>query len=178
MNADFAMFQSMIKNARTEEGVFARFYDRAVRTGKVLENGLPEFVSKTYIEIRVRDNNDIVDRKAEKEDEMRFPVEYNRYLLEKKQMENGTPLTQFAFLDVVQLEACKYRGVFTVEMLAGLDDDKAQTIGLVEEKDLAKRFLEVSKNNQAIDDFAKKERKYKAEIKKLKEEIEALKGAK
>lgn len=176
MDADFAMFQKLINN-KTEDGVFARFYNKAVKTGNTKENGLPEFKNKVYVEIRIRDNNDVVDRKADEEDFARFPIEYNRFLLEQKQVENGTPLNQFAFLDASQLETCKYRGVFTVETLAGLDDEKARSIDLLEERDLAKRFIEISKNNQVIDDFAKKEKKYQNEIKKLKEEIARLKGA-
>lgn len=177
MDADFAMFQKLINGSKTEEGVFARFYNRAVKTGNVKENGLPEFVNRVYVEIRIRDNNDVVDRKATQEDFSRFPVEYNRFMLEQKQIESGTPLNQFAFLDAVQLENCKFRGVFTVEMLSSLDDDKAKLLGLTEEKELANKFLEISKNNKKIDDFAKKEKKYKDEIKALKEEIARLKGA-
>ena len=176
MDADFLAFQSMINN-KTEDGVFAKFYDRVVRTGNMLNNGLPEFAKKTYIEIRIRDNNDIYDQPAKEADKMRFPVEYQRYLLEQKQVENGTPLNQFAFLDAKQLETCKFRGIFTVETLAALDADKAKTIGLEQEKELAQKFLDISKNNQAINEFAKKEKKYQAEIKKLKEEIAKLKGA-
>ena len=178
MNSDFLAFQNMINNSKTEDGVFARFYDRAVRTGVILDNGLPEFKTKTYVEIRVRDNNDIVDQAAKQEDMMRFPLEWQRYQLEKKQVENGTPINQFAFLDVSQIESCKYRGIFTVETLVSIDDEKAAQLGLSKEKELAQKFLDVSKNNQIISEFSKKEKQYKAEIKKLKEEIEKLKEAK
>lgn len=177
MDADFAMFQKLINSSNKEEGVFARFYTKAVKTEELGENGLPKFKNVEYIEIRIRDNNDIIKRKADNNDKERFPVEYQRYLLEKKQVEKGTPLNQFAFLDASQLETCKYRGIFTVETLASLDDEKAKSIDLLKERDLAKKFIEVSKNNQVIDDFSKKEKKYKEEIKRLKEEIERLKGA-
>lgn len=177
MDIDFSTFQSMINNSTTENGVLARFYDRAVATGEVAKNGLPVFKEVMYVEIRVRDQNDVFDQPADSTHLKRFPVEYNRYLLEKKESEKGTPLAQFAFLTVSQLECCKYRGIFTVERLADLDDAKAKDIGLVKEKELAIKFLEVSKNNAVIDDFSKKEKKYQAEIKKLKAEIEQLKAA-
>ena len=38
---DFAMFEKFANNCGSEEGVAARFYDRAVKTGEVGENGLP-----------------------------------------------------------------------------------------------------------------------------------------
>ena len=177
MDMDFLEFQKLISN-KTDDGVFAKFYDRVVKTGKILDNGLPEFIKKTYVEIRIRDNNDIVDQPAREEDKRRFPLEWQRYLLEQKQTEKGTPLNQFAFLDALQLETCKFRGIFTVEMLASLDDDKAKSIGLEKEKELAQKFLDISKNNKIIDDFSKKEKKYQAEIKKLKEEIARLKEEK
>lgn len=177
MDIDFSTFQTMINNSKTESGVFARFYDRAVSTGDISENGLPVFKETMYVEIRVRDQSDVFDQPADESHVRRFPVEYNRYLLEKKESEKGTPLAQFAFLTVSQLESCKYRGIFTVERLAELEDAKAKDIGLVKEKELAIKFLEVSKNNAVINDFSKKEKKYQAEIKKLKAEIEQLKAA-
>jgi len=176
MDADFSMFQTMLSDEKREIGVVAKFYDRPIKTGNLTEKGLPEFKLLTYVEIRVRDNNDIFDGKATESHIRRFPIEYNRYLLEKKQTVEGTPLNQFAFLTIQQLEDCKYRGIFTVETLASLDDDKAKQLSLIDERELAKKFLDVSKNNKIIADFEKKERKYKEEIKKLKEELSLLKA--
>ena len=175
---DFSTFQRMIDNTKGEEGVVARFYDRAIKTDEVDNNGLPKFTNKTFIEIRVRDNADVFDQPAREEHYRRFPVEYNRYLLEKKQVVEGTPLNQFAFLTAAQYETCKSRGIFTVEVLAQIEDERARALNLVEEKALAVRFLEVAKNNKVINDFDKKEKEYKNKIKKLEEEIKALKAAK
>lgn len=176
MDIDFSVFQGMLDGARKETGVSALFYDKVVRTGIMLENGLPEFKERIYVRIKTRDNADIFDQPASKEHIDRFPVEYNRYILEKKEIKGGTPLTEFAFLTKIQLENCKFRGIFTVERLAELTEEQAKDLGLTEEKGLAIRFIEVSKNNKKIDDFTKKEKKYQTEIKKLKEQIEELKG--
>ena len=178
MDIEFATFQSMINSKKTEEGVFARFYNRAVRTGGMTKDGFPEFKDQTFIEIRLKDNADIYDQPAKDADYKRFPVEFARFQLEKKQVESGTPLEQFAFLTAAQVETCKHRGIFTVETLSNLDDEKAKSINLVNEKQLAKKFTDVSKNNAAIADFAKKEKKYQEEIKKLKAEIAELKAKK
>jgi hypothetical protein len=169
MEADFSLFQSMLNNSKTEDGVLAEFYDKSVKTNEVTDTGLPVFVQKTYIKIRLRDNNDVFDQPASEE--------HKKYLLNKKEVENGTPLNQFAFLTTGQLELCRFRGIFTVERLADLTDEQVQSLGLTEERELANKFLEVSKNNSAIAEFEKKEKAYKAEIKKLKAEIEKLKGA-
>lgn len=176
-NMDFSVFQDLIKKSKMEEGVYARFYDRAIKTGNVKDNGLPEFKNTVYIEIRIKDNNDVVDRKATDDDKKRFPIEWERFNMKKTQTEKGTPLNQFAFLDVSQIESCEYRGIFTVEALAELSEDNAREIGLVDELGLAKRFLEVSKNNKTISDYQGKEKELKEEIKKLKKEIARLKSA-
>lgn len=175
---DFSTFQNMIDGHRGEEGVFARFYDRAVKSSEVNDNGLPIFNNKTFIEIRTKDNSDVYDQPAREDHQRRFPVEYSRYLLEKKQVTEGTPLNMFAFLTAAQFETCKSRGIFTVEVLAGIEDERAKALNLEQEKALAIKFVEGAKGNKAIADFAKKEKEYKAKIKKLEEEIKALKAAK
>lgn len=175
MSIDFATFQSMIDNGNRNTNTVARFYDKFVRTGNVTKDGMPEFKSTCYVEIRTKDNHDVFDQPAKEEHQMRFPQEYMRYQLERKQVEEGTPLDQFAFITVQQLETCKYRGIFTVEKLAELDEDRAKNINLVNEVEKAKKFLEVAKISVSAEEFAKKEEKYKAEIAKLKEEIKQLK---
>lgn len=152
------------------EGVFAKFYDRYEKTGNFLDNGLPEFKQRTYIEIRIRNSYEVADRPAEMDDMRRFPREYQIYQIKSERMKQGTPLNQFAFLTPAQIDTCDFRGVYTVEDLAGLDKDKAQSIGLVEECELAKKFLEVSKDNQAIFKLQEEIARLKNEIERLKEE--------
>lgn len=175
MDIDFSIFQNMLENSKRETNVFATFYDKVIRTGLFMPNGLPEFKERIYVRIKTRDNADVFDQPASQEHIQRFPVEYKRYLLEKKEISQGTPLSEFAFLSKLQIETCKHAGVFTVERLSTIEDEKAKALGLTEEKEYAIKFLEVSKNNKKIDDFTKKEKKYQAEIKKLKEQIEELK---
>lgn len=175
---DFAMFQDMLNNQRQEKDVFATFYDKQVKTDTIGENGLPVFKTVTYVKIEIKDNRDVFNQPATKEYMMRFPVEYNRYLISKKERENGTPLSQFAFLSAAQLDECEHYGVFTVEKLADLTDEQAGHIGLTDERDAAKRFLDFAKNNAAIAEFNKKEKEYKAEIKELKQQIKELQAAK
>ena len=178
MDMDFAMFQQMLNQKETEKNVAARFYDKAVKTEEVAANGLPVFKNVTYIEIRLKDNNtEIFNQPANAEKIKRFPREYALYQLSKKQAENGTPLEQFAFLTVAEIATCKSRGVFTVETLAGLDFDKVQSLGLQDEHVLAQMFLEKSKNNKMLDDFAKKELEYEREIESLREQLAVLQRA-
>ena len=139
---------------------------------------MPIFKNVTFVEIRIKDQFDVFDQPADDTYYKRFPIDYARYQLEKKAQTEGTPLKQFAFLDAAQLETCTFRGVFTVEQLAGLSDEKATELHLETEKDLANKFLDVQKDNKKINDFAQKEKKYKEEIARLKETIAKMKAGK
>lgn len=176
MDADFAMFQDLLSNSKREEGVVARFYDRSVKTAKVDKNGMPVFENVTYVEIRMKDNNtDVYDQPADQEKIRRFPIEYQRYQLERKQVESGTPLNQFAFLDAAQIDSLKVRGIFTVESLAELPEEKATQLNVDREHELAVKFLANAKGNKALLEWQEQENSYKNEIKKLQDEISALK---
>ena len=173
---DFSTFQHMLQNQNSQDGVAARFYDKAVKTGEINEAGLPIFVNRCFIEIRIKDNNcEIFDQPATEEKIRRFPMEYARYQLAKKQIEKGTPLEQFAFLTAAEIESLKVRGIFTVEALAELDEDKAVQLEIVSEKNLAQKFLEQAQNNKQLLQWQKKEENYIAEINALKEQLDELK---
>lgn len=175
---DYALFQQVIGQSESEKNVAARFYDKAVKTNEVAKNGLPVFKNVTYIEIRLKDNStEVFNQPATDEKIRRFPKEYALYQLSKKQVENGTPLEQFAFLTAAGIATCKSRGVFTVEALAGLDIDKVQSLGLQDEHVLAEMFLEKSNNNKMLDDFAKKEVEYERALEALREQLAVVQRA-
>ena len=178
MDMDYALFQQVIGQSESEKNVAARFYDKAVKTNEVAKNGLPVFKNVTYIEIRLKDNStEVFNQPATDEKIRRFPKEYALYQLSKKQVENGTPLEQFAFLTAAEIATCKSRGVFTVEALAGLDIDKVQSLGLQDEHVLAEMFLEKSNNNKMLDDFAKKEVEYERALEALREQLAVVQSA-
>lgn len=178
MDMDYALFQQVIGQGESEKNVAARFYDKAVKTNEVAKNGLPVFKNVTYIEIRLKDNStEVFNQPATDEKIRRFPKEYALYQLSKKQVENGTPLEQFAFLTAAEIATCKSRGVFTVEALAGLDINKVQSLGLQDEHVLAEMFLEKSNNNKMLDDFAKKEVEYERALETLREQLAVVQRA-
>ena len=174
MNMDFEMFQQLLDEAQNsrEQNVAARFYDRAVKTGEVNANGLPKFKNVCFAEIRIRDSHDVFDQPATPEKIKRFPVEYNRYLLSKKQAENGAPLEQFAFLTAAEIESLKYHGIFTVEALAALDEVRAENLGVAEERRLAQDFLKNAAPNADLNRRRAEEDRLRAENLRLREELE------
>ncbi len=175
---DFAMFNKIATDSCSEDGVAARFYDRVVKTGEIDANGLPKFRLTCFCEIRIKDNtSEVYDQPATAEKIRRFPAEYARYRMAKKQAPEGTPLEQFAFLDRAEVESLKIRGIFTVEALAELADDKACQLGVEKEKHLAESFLRQAKNNRLLQEWQQKEEEYRAKISYLEEENAALKQA-
>ncbi len=176
MDIDFAMFSRVADNSGDERNVAARFYDKAVKTEQTTANGLPIFKNVTYVEIRLKDNNtEIFNQPASAEKIKRFPKEYALYQAAKKQIEDGTPLNQFAFLTAAEIATCGNRGIFTVEALAALDEDKARFVGLENERHLAHLFLQASKSAQTVAIFAAKEKEYLQKIEKLEIENTQLK---
>ena len=176
MSMEFSVFQNAVINDGQNKGVFARFYEKPVKTGEILKNGLPKFEKKLFVEIRVRDQQDIFDQPATNDHIKRFNLAYQKYLIQKKQMAEGTPISMFAFLSLDQIECCELRGIYTIEALANLDDDSVKKLGLADESDLAKRFLYMAKNNALIYKKTQQEKEYQLEIKALKDEIERLKN--
>lgn len=175
---DFAIYQKLIEqNAHTvSDGVMARFYDRAIKTSAVDDNGMPVFKTVCYCEIRLKDNTtEVFDQPATDEKIERFPVEYARYQLSKKQVSDGTPLEQFAFLTVSEVEACKYRGIFTVEALAALSDEHAHDLSLVRERELAQKFMALGKTMKQAVDWEAERTRYRHKIGELEAEVGRLK---
>jgi len=173
---DFMTFQNIVQNNNRQDNLSARFYDKAVKSGKLSADGLPVFINRCFVEIRIKDNNcEIFDQPATPEKIRQFPIEYARYQLSKKQVQDGTPLEQFAFLTVAEIESLKLRGIFTVEALAELPEDKVTQLELDKEYQLAKKFISNARNNNALFQWQKKEENYQAEIKALKAELFELK---
>ncbi len=175
MDMDFAMFQQIASHIEDERNVAARFYDKAIKTSEVSENGLPVFKNVTYVEIRIKDNStEVYNQPATEEKIKRFPKEYALYKLSKEQAKDGTPLEQFSFLSAAEIASCKARGVFTVEALAELDFAKVNSLGLQNEHVLAQMFLENSGENSKLKKFAEREKEYQEKIRSLEEKISAL----
>lgn len=175
MDFDFALFQQIIDTSNDDKNVAARFYDKAVKTDAVTENGLPVFKNVTYVEIRLKDNStEVFNQPATEAKIKRFPREYALYKLSKEQIKDGTPLEQFAFMTAAEVATCKNRGVFTVESLAGLSEDNVKDLCLQNEHKLACIFLKNAKENSAVAEFARRETSYKEEIAALKDKLSTM----
>lgn len=178
MDIDFSTFENLARSNVSEDGINARFYDRSIKTDAIDAQGFPVFKNVCFCEIRIKDNNsEVFDQPATEDKKKRFPQEYARYLLSKKQISNGTPLEQFAFLSLSEVDSLKCRGIFTVETLSELDDTKANILGINKERDLARKFIDNSKSNKQIADWHFQEQKYQNKIRSLEEDNRRLRQA-
>lgn len=158
--------------------VFAKFYNRQVRTGDFDDHGLPVYVTRVYVKIRVVNSFDEVDRMAERQDFERFKAEYEAFLREADRVKKGIPLNMFAFLDAAQIESCNMKDIFTVEELSKLSKEKAASFGLTTEVEAAKKFLSYSKDNKEIAEANKKIEELEKQVAALQSENEELKRIK
>ena len=175
---DFEIFQNLINQnkTQTEDGVVARFYDRIIKTGKFNDDGLPVFKTVCYCEIKIKDNTtEVFDQPATSDKIERFPVEYARYQMSRKQVQKGTPLEQFAFLTAAEIESCKYRGIFTIEALCNMSEEQAKSLGLSKERIVGRQFIEHSRAAKKELDIEKLRQDYEEKMTALKNEIASLK---
>ena len=175
---DFATYQNLINQNkhRTEDNVVAKFYDKTVKTGQIDDKGLPIFKNVCYCEIRIKDNTTEIFNQPSTQDKIeRFPLEYARYQLSKKQSENGTPLEQFSFLSISEIEACKHHGIFTVESLANLDAKHVKNLNLEVECLAAKQFIKNAAKLKDAIALEKQKQEYEQKISELMATISELK---
>lgn len=177
MDADFLTFKNAIEGAKSEQDTFARFYDRSVKTDEFNpKTGTPVFKNVCYVEIRIKNNNtDIYDQPATEEKIARFPAAYNRYLLSKKEVDNGTPLEHFSFLTAAQVDTLKYHGILTIEKLNDLTPSQAQDLDLVKEYETAKQFVSGAKAQLSQIEWQNKVAALQKRIQELEKCIETMK---
>lgn len=175
---DFNSFNNFAQSGASEEGVSARFYDRTVKTERIDAQGFPVFAEVCFCEIRLKDNvSEIFDQPASIDKIRRFPREYALYQQQRRQAAEGTPLEQFAFLSKPEIEALKARGIYSVENLSALDDEKANALGIAKERAQARKFIEQARDNRCIEEWRRKEERYRARIASLEEDVAVLRRA-
>lgn len=148
------------------------FYDREVQNQfKSEQEGRPIFEMKCYIKkIPPGDKLLEIDRKATKQDFLRYPQQYDMYLKHQTTPVNGTPLEAWAQITRAQVAEYKALNIFTVEQLAELPDGYGHKImGFQNWKQKAQAFLMAAKGQGEFD-------RLQTELRKRDEEIERMKA--
>ena len=130
---------------QAESNLFVSFYTEAVEIKAESEKqGRPVYRDVPFIKIVVPgDVNNIIERKASKEDEQKFPKAWARYKAQEADVMEGTPLEQWPQMSRSLVKEAKFFEIHTVEQLAGLSDINVSKMGMgyLELRNKAKAYL-------------------------------------
>lgn len=161
-----------------EASLSVTFYTDALEFKAESEKaGRPIFRDVTFVRILVPgDVTNIIERKATKEDEHKFPYAWARFKSESKEVSEGMPLEQWPQITRSLLKELKYYEVHTVEQLAGLSDAHAAKLGMgfSEFRNKAKAFLAAAAGTADVTAQAAENERLKSQMADLQAQIIAL----
>lgn len=147
--------------------------------GKSREEGRAIYEEIDYLRIHVPgDKSSVVERPVSQLDIQRFADRYNKWKAGQAEAVIGTPLTALPGMTPAKVEEYKYFKIITVEQLAEANDGLGQKfMSFNQDKQRAKAFMEVARNNAPIEKMNEELTKRDAEIENLKTMVEALQAA-
>ncbi len=157
-----------------DQGVNVEFYRDSVESQyQSLQAGHPVYVEKPFIRIAIPGSqNTIIETRADETHQKRFPDLWRRF----QQGQSGEGITgwkleEWPQVNTAQVKTLKYMNVHTVEMLAGLSDTAAQSVGMgvTELRAKAKAALAAAAGTAGIEAQA-------VTTKRLEDEIAALRA--
>ncbi len=130
---------------KQDEQLLVRFFKTPIQNDvKTEKEGRPMFDDTDMIEIRVRGQKDnVVIRPIRDDDKKRFRDAWRDHEDGAKSVNSGTPLSQWPMMSSAQVEELKFLGFYTVEQLAGANDNSLPIVLLLKNK--AKTYLEYAK---------------------------------
>lgn len=107
------------------------FYFKAKQhKAKSVQEGRPIFRQLPYVKILIPgDSRNIVDRPVNDTDKKRWPREWRSFEERQENVEEGTPIQEWPFLNVAQVAEFTAMNIRTVEQLANLSDTGLDRIG-------------------------------------------------
>lgn len=154
------------------------FYTEAVEFKAESEKaGRPVFKDVPFVRILVpADVTNIIERKATKEDEQKFPRAWARFKAEQTEGVEGMPLEQWPQITRSLLKELKYYEVHTVEQLAGLSDGQVARLGMgfTDYRNKAKAYLAAAAGTADVTAQAAENERLKQQMADLQAQIVAL----
>lgn len=136
-----------------DEKLLVRFYMHYIEDPAETEKqGRPIYKDCEFIRIMTPgDRNNVIDRPIRPEDKSRFARQYAHYKETGGQAVIGTVLEEWPLATRAMTENLKSLGFHTVEQLAEARDDIVlNNPGMMQLRDRAKHYLEVSKGNAPL----------------------------
>jgi hypothetical protein len=160
--------------------LYVEFYRKPVlQPGESRAAGRAVYKEIDYVRIHVPgDKASVVERPVSQQDEFRFQDRYNKWKAGQEEAVTGTPLTALPGMTPSKVEEYKFFKLVTVEQLAEANDNLgSKFMSFQQDKQRAKAFMEVAKNNAPIEKMNEELQKRDAEIENLKTMVEALQAA-
>lgn len=146
---------------------------------KSREAGRAVYEEVDFVRIHVPgDKSSVIERPITEQDKQRFADRYSKWKAGQAEAVVGTPLTALPGMTPAKVEEYKYFKILTVEQLADANDNLGQKfMSFQQDKQRAKAFIEVAKNNAPIEKMNEELQKRDAEIENLKTMVEALQAS-
>lgn len=161
--------------------IIPRFFDEQKRTNEMDANGLPVFRTIEFVELLIAGDRGNAPIKRVTEDIKRqFPNEYAQWKSKRVNPDmigDGIPLSLWPLMPAEMAKALEYMNVFTVQQLAGLNDQaisKPGAIGLRDMREKAKAFLDSAKSAAPIAKLEKENTELRQRIELLQSQIDQL----
>jgi len=160
--------------------LYVEFYRKPVlQPGKSREAGRAVYEEIDYVRIHVPgDKSSVIERPVTQQDVFRFQDRYNKWKAGQEEAVTGTPLSALPGMTASKVEEYKFFKLVTVEQLAEANDNLgAKFMSFHQDKQRAKAFIEVAKNNAPIEKMNEELQKRDAEIENLRTMVEALQAS-
>ena len=160
--------------------LYVEFYRKPVlQPGKSREAGRAVYEEIDYVRIHVPgDKSSVIERPVSQQDVFRFQDRYNKWKAGQEEAVTGTPLSALPGMTASKVEEYKFFKLVTVEQLAEANDNLgAKFMSFHQDKQRAKAFIEVAKNNAPIEKMNEELQKRDAEIENLRTMVEALQAS-
>lgn len=161
-----------------DERLFVQFYMGTVQDFETTkEKGRPVFKDAEFI--RIQQPGNLLSRIERPvrlpQDRERFPRQYQAFKAGSAEQIHGTPLSEWPLVTRAQVEEFKYYKVYTVEQLAEVADNVAQTfMGAQQLKQKAKDWLAAAGNNSELNALRDQNNELKLQVEELKSAIADL----
>ena len=160
--------------------LYVEFFRKPVlQPGKSRDAGRAVYEEVDYVRIHVPgDKSSVIERPVSQQDVYRFQDRYNKWKAGQEEAVTGTPLSALPGMTPSKVEEYKFFKLVTVEQLAEANDNLgAKFMSFQQDKQRAKAFLEVAKNNAPIEKMNEELAKRDAELEDLREQVKAMQAS-
>ena len=157
--------------------LYVEFFRKPVlQPGKSREAGRAVYEEVDYVRIHVPgDKSSVIERPVSQQDQFRFADRYAKWKAGQEEAVTGTPLSALPGMSPSKVEEYKFFKLVTVEQLAEANDNLgAKFMSFQQDKQRAKAFLEVAKNNAPIERMNEELAKRDAELEELRAMVTTL----